>query len=58
MNNKVIESNIKKTAVDRDPENFMDILRRILDEMNERAEICKKHDFEYRGLYRRSERSI
>jgi dihydropteroate synthase len=50
MNNRVIRSNTKKTAVDQDPENFVDIIRRILDEMNERAKRCKKHDFEYQGL--------
>jgi hypothetical protein len=45
-----IESYTKKTAVDKDPENIVDFYRRILDEINERAKRCKKHDFEYRGL--------
>lgn len=45
-----IESYTKKIAVDKDPGNTVDVIREILDEMNERAERCKKHDFEYRGL--------
>jgi hypothetical protein len=45
-----IESYTKKIAVDKDPGNTVDVIRGILDEMNERAERCKKHDFEYRGL--------
>jgi hypothetical protein len=45
MNNKA-----KKITVDKDPEDTVDIIRMILDEMNERAEKCEKHDFEYRGL--------
>lgn len=40
----------KIAAADNDSEDIMDILSRILDEMNERAERCKKHDFEYGGL--------
>jgi hypothetical protein len=38
MNNKVIESNTKKIAVDKDSANIVDIISKILDEMNERAE--------------------
>jgi hypothetical protein len=41
MNNKVIESNTKKIAVDKDSANIVDIISKILDEMNERAERCK-----------------
>jgi hypothetical protein len=50
MNNKVIKSNTKKSAIDKDPGNTVDVIRGILDEINERAKRCKKHDFEYRGL--------
>ncbi len=50
MNNKVNESNTKNATFDKDQESFGVIFNRILDEINEKAKRCKKHDFEYRGL--------
>lgn len=50
MNNKAIESNTKKPLLIKTREIPVDVIRGILDEINERAKRCKKHDFEYRGL--------
>jgi hypothetical protein len=39
-----------RIAADNSSDDIMDIIRRILDEINERAKRCKKHDFEYQGF--------
>ena len=41
---------LTRIAADNSSDDIMDIIRRILDEMNERAKRWKKHDFEYGGL--------